>query len=377
MTGDAEVFINEPGVFRITTTAGHTELITRNGQAVINGHRLKKNRHGVTSREGVTSTEIDAKIEDSFDAWSHERADKMVQANKSLKNNSPWSKKQKDGYETSVDLPQEEETRSNQAMVVSAKPGTVSFVEPGVEFCESKRDWQPLNEKSEIKAGDTVRTGPQSFAELGLFPDMYLRLAESSELLLEQLSNDAVLLKLLKGSAILDVARFDGKELPPITVAGPSTSVAINDKGNYRIDAQSDAITVREGKVIFKQRSVGSCRRITGESVSECDNKPVDNFDHWSQHRGEGQFFTGRGSVGMVTFLDGLRRKRFRNTGFWYQLPGQTYYTFVPFTSVLFRSPYGGSYSTVLSPESLLDRVMPSRSRSIRMSGPQIARPQP
>jgi hypothetical protein len=128
--------------------------------------------------------------------------------------------------------------------------------------------------------------------------------------------------------------------------------------------------------VIFKQRSVGSCRRITGESVSECDNKPVDNFDHWSQHRGEGQFFTGRGSVGMVTFLDGLRRKRFRNTGFWYQLPGQTYYTFVPFTSVLFRSPYGGSYSTVLSPESLLDRIMPSRSRSIR-SGPQIAHPQP
>ena len=76
-------------------------------------------------------------------------------------------------------------------------------------------------------------------------------------------------------------------------------------------------------------------------------SKITDNFDVWSQHRGEGQHFTG--SV-MATRLEQLRRRRFRTTGFWYQLPSKTQYTFVPFFSTYFRSPYGGTYSSVLSP---------------------------
>jgi hypothetical protein len=79
----------------------------------------------------------------------------------------------------------------------------------------------------------------------------------------------------------------------------------------------------------------------------------------------------------MVTFLEKLRNTRFKNTGFWFQNPGQIYYTFVPFTSVLFRSPYGGSYSTVLSPESLLNRMNPGGRRTMRIPGPQIAPRQP
>src|SRR5829696_2828597 len=48
ITGDAEVFINRPGVFRINTTAGgHTEVVVREGEAVINGHRIKKKRRAV------------------------------------------------------------------------------------------------------------------------------------------------------------------------------------------------------------------------------------------------------------------------------------------------------------------------------------------
>ena len=377
ITPDAEVFISEPGIFRINAGSGRTELIVRNGQAVINGQRVKKNRRGMTSKEGVATSDIDPRVEDNFDAWSRERAEALVQTNKALKNTSPWTKKHKEGYETSVDLPHDEETRSNKSMVVSARPGTVSFAEAGVEFCTSQNDWQPVTEQSALEAGDKLRTDAQSYAELGMFPDMYFRLNESSEVLFEKLSNDAVLLKVLRGSAILDVARFDRKELPPITLAGPSTAVVINDAGNYRVDAQSDAITVRGGKVIFNERSVGSCRRIAAGQVSDCDKKHTDNFDRWSEYRGEGEFNSGRGSVAMVTFLEKLRNTRFKNTGFWFQNPGQMYYTFVPFTSVLFRSPYGGSYSTVLSPESLLNRMNPGGRRTMRIPGPQIAPRQP
>ncbi len=95
---------------------------------------------------------------------------------------------------------------------------------------------------------------------------------------------------------------------------------------------------------------MGSCRKITGGVVSECHKKRSDNFDYWSEHRGEGEFYDGRDAVAMVAHLAGLRRIRFRNRGFWFQNPGKTHYTFVPFSSPYFRSPYGGNYTTVLSP---------------------------
>jgi hypothetical protein len=195
-----------------------------------------------------------------------------------------------------------------------------------------------------------VRTGKSSFVELVLFPDMYFRLDSSSEVLFKELSSDAVSLKLLRGSAILDIARFDRKQLPQITIGGPSRSAVVDDQGNYRIDVRSDgeAITVREGKVIFNERTVGACRTIR-DTVADCDKRRYDNFDFWSNHRGEGQMYNGRATVAMATQMNRIRRNRFRNTGFWFQQPGQMSYTFVPFTSLYFKSPYGGSYSTVLA----------------------------
>jgi len=179
---------------------------------------------------------------------------------------------------------------------------------------------------------------------------MHLRLDSSSEVFFKELSSDAASLKLLRGSAIVDVGRFDRKQFPPITVEGPSRSVVLDDLGNYRIDVRSDgeAITVREGRVIFNERTVGACHRIAGDTVADCDKKRYDNFDFWSNHRGEGQIYTGRWAMAMATQMDRIRRARFRNTGFWFQEPGQMSYTFVPFTAMYFKSPYGGSYSTVL-----------------------------
>jgi hypothetical protein len=60
--------------------------------------------------------------------------------------------------------------------------------------------------------------------------------------------------------------------------------------------------------------------------------------------------------LSMAGHLARLRRLRFRNAGFWFQSPGETSCTFVPFTSELYRSPYGGNYSTVLSPRRRLNR---------------------
>ncbi len=347
ITPDAEVFVNGPGIFRINARAdGRTELIVRKGEAVINGTRVRKNERAVSSSKGVA--EIDPRSEDGFDVWSRERADALVRTNKSLKENAPWAKREKRGLETSVDLP-ENEQRSTNPFVVSAKPGAVNFVEDGVEFSRPEKDWEQLTEKSELETGDKVRTDEHSFVELMLFPDLHFRIGEASEVVFEQLSNDSISVKVLRGSAILDVARFDRKQVPQITLASSTDAAVIAERGNYRID--TDAITIRDGKVIFNDRSVGSCRRISTGTVSDCDKKRTDNFDFWSRHRGEGQIYNGTATVAMVTYLTRLRQMRFKNTGFWFQNSGELHYTFVPFTSLMFRSPYGGSYSTVLSPE--------------------------
>jgi hypothetical protein len=380
ITPNAEVFITQPGIFRINALGGgRTELIAREGEAFINGRRVRKKQSAVASQEGVTIGEVNAKTEDSLSLWSRERAEQLIRANRALKNELAWTRKNKDGKETSVVLP-EEEGKSTTGFIVSAKPGSVNFVEDGVEFSRAAKEWRPLTEKTQLEAGDKLRTSSHSFAELTLLPDINLRLAGASEVLFEQLLNESISVKLLQGSAILDVARFEGKQVPQITFAGSSTSVVIADEGNYRIDVRpnGEAITVREGKVIFNERSVGSCRTITGGTVSDCDDKRNDNFDLWSEHRGEGELYNGRTTVARTAHLARLRRFRFKNTGFWFQNPGETHYTFVPFYSQLFRSPYGGSYSTVLSLRRVqTSPVNTSRSPFGRSRGPQIVRPQP
>ena len=352
ITPSAEVFITRPGIFRINTwSPERTELIVRDGEAVINGRRVKEKRSAMASKTDVAIVETIHKAEDTFDLWSRERAEALVQANRTLKKEAPWASKRKD-EETSVDLPKDETQSSKSRYVVSARPGAVNFVEAGVEFNRSAKEWEPVTEKSKLESGDRVRTSAYSYVELTMLPDINLRIDDGSEILLEQMSNDSISLKLLRGSVILDAVRFESKEVPKITLAGTSTSVVIAGGGNYRVDVgpNGDEITIRDGKVIFQERSVGSCRTIAGGVVSECHKKRSDNFDYWSEHRGEGDFFDGRDTVAMVAHLAGLRRIRFRNKGFWYQNPGKTNYTFVPFSSPYFRSPYGGHYSTVLSP---------------------------
>ena len=350
ITPGAEVFLAQPGVFRINTDDdGRTELIVRRGEALVDGRRVKEKRAAVAARGNVIVNDTEVKTEDAFDVWARERSEKMIELNHALKKDAPWTKK-KEGRESMVDLPAMEQKAGNP-YVVYAKPGAVNFVESGVEFSSGQKPWEELMEKTLLVAGDKVRTSRYSFVELMMFPDLYLRLDGGSEVLLDQLSNETISVKVLKGSAILDVARFDRKELPEISIGGPSTSALVAEDGNYRVNVRSngDEIVIRKGKVLFQERSIGGCRAITsGGNAVECDRKVNDNFDVWSQHRGEGQYFTG---TAMATRLAQLRRRRFKNTGFWYQHPQQGgQYTFVPFFSTYFRSPYGGNYSNALSP---------------------------
>jgi hypothetical protein len=77
----------------------------------------------------------------------------------------------------------------------------------------------------------------------------------------------------------------------------------------------------------------------------------------------------------MATHLAALRRKRFKTAGFWYQQPGKTSYVFVPFTSLMFRSPYGGNYTTALAPLGSTITRDDGGSKNPNRRGPEIFLP--
>ena len=379
VTPSAEVFITRSGIYRINSHgAGRAELIVRDGDAVINGRRVKAKRNAISSGEAVTIAEINSKLEDDFDLWNRERAEELVRANRALKKEVSWAKDRKEDEEPWLDFPEDESKKKRNPLVVSAKPGTITFAEAGVEFSRPPKEWEPLTEKSQLEAGDKVRTSPHSFAEISVLPDISLRMDGNSEIVLEQLSYDSISLKVRQGSAILDVTRYDNKEAPQISVATASTSAAVVDEGNYRLDStpNGDGIIVRSGKVIVKGKSIGSCRKISAETVSECEKKVNDIFYLWSDHRGEGKLYSGRDVIPMVAHLDRVRRYRSRNSGFWFQTPGKITCTFVPFSSTYFRSPYGGNYSTVYSPRRTMMMIRPDfRNRPDgRFAGPIMVR---
>ena len=54
ITPNAEVFITRPGIFRIdSSNPGRTDLIVRDGEAVINGRLVKEKRVGAAASNGV------------------------------------------------------------------------------------------------------------------------------------------------------------------------------------------------------------------------------------------------------------------------------------------------------------------------------------
>ncbi|HEX5888844.1 MAG TPA: FecR domain-containing protein, partial [Pyrinomonadaceae bacterium] len=107
ITPHSEILLTQPGIFRINLTEGRTELIVRRGEAVLNGRRVKEKRAGVLARGSFSLVEIDTKVEDAFDDWARERADKLTEINHSLKKDAPWAKK-KEGREGLVDIPPSE-----------------------------------------------------------------------------------------------------------------------------------------------------------------------------------------------------------------------------------------------------------------------------
>jgi hypothetical protein len=236
--------------------------------------------------------------------------------------------------------------------VVSAKAGVANIIEGDVTVIRAKSDlnklitkanWDKLITGDDLREGDTVKTGADGRAEILLTPGCYLRLAENTEFVLADTSMARFIIKVLKGSAIVEASALDG----PLTIQTPKTEFTIIRVGLYRFNVEAGGkseVAVHKGRVVVANSVIKGDKKAAIENGSPVilalDKKEVDSFDTWSKDRAQSLIAANKR-------LSNRAIKRSLGNGFvsnmWIRDSACGCYTFLPYTGG-FSSPYGWDY---------------------------------
>lgn len=254
-------------------------------------------------------------------------------------------------------------SQSREKFVISAKAGGINAVSGrALVHGRGTSEWQQLTIKEDLDAGDVVKTGVDGRVEMLLNPGSYLRVGENSEFELADNSLDSLEVKLLRGTAIVEVAGAEDTELL-INISTPDARLAIVRRGLYRVNVipeDGTELIVRKGRVLLEDShtKVKGGNKVTfakGRSVLVAkllkqEKKNFDNLDTWSKERGDfvakaNRRIRGRDlSLMMASYNHNWFNGFGRPHGLWYFNPTASCYTFVPFY-LGWGSPYGSSYS--------------------------------
>jgi len=230
----------------------------------------------------------------------------------------------------------------NGARVVSARSGLMGFVEEGVMLKSAKRDWQDLKSGAELSDGDRVRTPLHVRAEVLPYPDFDLCLEGGTEINYSVQDDGNVSIAVSRGSVALLVLQNSGKhvERNSLKLSVNHTNYTITANGYYRLNVFTEGdseMLIYSGSVNSPEGEVGSAKRIRlqGQSrtIASLDTDSSDSFDVWTRHRDAVNRF-------------GVSTRARWSRGLWFLVPATSEYTFVP-AEEAWKSPYGGSYSTV------------------------------
>ena len=131
---------------------------------------------------------------------------------------------------------------------IAAKAGVVNYLEgrPQVFFGS---EGKVAETRGHVRAGDSIKTGPQDRLEILLNPGSYLRLGFNSELRAVETGFDAMHFELVRGSVIVESATFNRK-VHALRIGTPAGDVIFDKDGLYRLEAQPAAVylAVHDGK---------------------------------------------------------------------------------------------------------------------------------
>ncbi|HKP35834.1 MAG TPA: FecR family protein [Pyrinomonadaceae bacterium] len=236
---------------------------------------------------------------------------------------------------------------------ISARAGGVNLVVGNVMVTRKGEAPDVLTNRDNLVAGDAVTTAPGSNVEILLNPGSYFRVSEKSAFQFVDDSMDSLRLKLVRGSAILEVTGVADMDLN-IHVVTSQADFTIMRSGVYRIDVQP---SFAELGVIKGRASFGPNRTdiVKGGNMVTFNNgymvrakliRIKDNLEAWSNQRAEllAQANARLSRRTTNAYLASLNPWDFRSAfGVWAFSPISGFYTFLPFRYG-WSSPYGHHY---------------------------------
>lgn len=261
----------------------------------------------------------------------------------------------------SLPLASYSQSQDREKFVISARAGGVNAVTGRATMRpHGNSEWQLLTIREDLEAGDIVRTGLDGRVEMLLNPGSYMRIGENSEFELADNSLENLEVRLLKGTAIVEVTGADDQDLL-IGITTPHTRMSIVRRGLYRVNVvpgDTTELIVRKGRVVLEDthtkvksgnKVVFSAVSVSVAKLSKADGK--DSLESWSKERAQtlakansrisGRTLTAFAASFRNGWYDGLWGRR---SGFWLFSPDFGCYTLIPF-GFGWESPYGGSYS--------------------------------
>jgi hypothetical protein len=260
-------------------------------------------------------------------------------------------------------LPLSISAQNREKFVISARAGGVNAVTGRTSMRpHGNNEWRQLTIKEDLETGDVVKTGTDGRLELLLNPGSYMRVGENSEFELTDSSLDNLEVRLLSGTAILEVTGADDTELF-IGITTPHTKMSIIRRGLYRVSVvpgDNTELIVRKGRVVLEDshtkvkggdKVVFSSNSFSVAKLKDAEKKDRDPLDDWSRNR----------ALALAKENANLSRRTldsfassFRNdwgfsglwggSGLWFFSFGAGCYTYIPFFASN-GSPYGGFYS--------------------------------
>ncbi|HKP47085.1 MAG TPA: FecR family protein [Pyrinomonadaceae bacterium] len=250
--------------------------------------------------------------------------------------------------------------QNREKFVISAHAGGVNAVTGRATMrTAGGTDWQQLTSQDDLGRGDVVRTGLDGRVELLLNPGSYLRVGENSEFELTDNSLDNLEVKLIRGTAIVEVTGADDAELL-INITTPHARMAIVRRGLYRVNVvpgDATELIVRKGRVMLDRNHTkikGGNKVVfsdTSFSVAKLTKADEDSLDAWSKNRAQtlaraNSRMSNRDVRSFLTSYDSnwWYLSTFGSRGLWFYNASIGCYTLVPLTYG-WGSPYGGAYS--------------------------------
>ena len=261
-----------------------------------------------------------------------------------------------------LSLPLISRSQNREKFVISARAGGVNAVTGRATMRpHGNSEWQLLTIKEDLETGDVVRTGLDGRVEMLLNPGSYMRIGENSEFELSDNSLENLEVRLIRGTAIVEVTGADDEELF-IGITTPHARLSIVRRGLYRLNVvpgNTTELIVRKGRVMLEDShtKVKGGNKVVFSSGSfsvaklENDKKDWDTFEGWSKDRAqtlakENNRISGRTLSAFATSFrnDWSYAGFWGRSGVWLFSPTASCYTFIPFYNA-YGSPYGGFYS--------------------------------